>query len=317
MRLSTQVRFLQTSRLTWGVYALLFICFLFLPWIIDGYYIHILILIGVYVLLSSSLDLALGTTGLLQLGHAGFYGIGAYVGAIVSTRIFPNTWLGFWIGLPIVVVVCMIAGLVIGVPTLRLKGHYFGLATLGFGEIVYGILLNWQSVTNGSFGIKSIPSPHIGSIDLGQREYFYYLIWIVVALILWILYALRKSRFGYMWRAVREDEVAAGTMGIHVFKQKVIVLMISAGIAGIAGSFFAHYISYISPDNFTLDESILVLSMVIIGGKDSLRGVLLGSFLLVVLPEILRPVAQYRMLIYGFILAVMILYRPEGIVGKK
>lgn len=307
----------QTARIAPIGYAAGIILLLVLPWVVNNYVVHILTLVGIYVILAASLDLVLGTTGILQLGHAGFYGLGAYTGAIISTRLFPDQWLGFWIGLPIVVLVCMAAGFIVGAPTLRLKGHYFGLATLGFGEIIYGILLNWESVTGGSFGIKSIPSPQIGSFDLGQREFSFYLIWFSVASAMWMVYLLRKSRFGRFWRAVREDEIVASTMGISVYNQKIAALMISAGIAGVAGSLFAHYVSYISPMNFTLDESILILSMVIVGGRDRLPGVVLGSFLLVLLPEILRPVAEYRLLIYGLILAVMIIYRPEGIIGKR
>jgi branched-chain amino acid transport system permease protein len=298
-------------------YVLCILLFLSFPWIVNGYYVHMLILLGIYLMLTTSLDLSLGTTGILQLGHAGFFGLGAYTGALISTKLLPDAWFAFWLGLPFVLLITLLAGLLIGIPTLRLKGHYFGLATLAFGEIIYGVLLNWEPVTEGSFGVKAIPSPHIGNFDLGPGQFSFYLIWVFTLVTIWILYALRKSRFGRFWRAIREDEIAASTMGINTFKQKLYSLAISAGIAGIAGTLFAHYVSFISPTNFTLDESILLISMVIVGGKDKLRGVFLGTALLVILPEILRPIAEYRLLIYGFILAIMIIYRPEGIVGKR
>lgn len=293
------------------------ILFLAPPWVINNaYYVHVLNMIGIYFILTVSLDLVLGTTGLLQLGHAGFYGFGAYVGALISTVLLPNTWAGFWIGLPVVILLTMAVGFLVGVPTLRLRGIYFALATLAFGEIMRELFLNWQSVTNGPFGMRAIPSPHIASRDLGGPTGSYYLIYVFCILTVWVVYSLRKSRFGRFWRAIREDETGASTMGINIFSMKIWALMISAGIAGAAGSLFAHYISYINPSNFTMDDSILILSMAIIGGRDKLMGAFIGSAALIMMPEMLRSVAEYRLLIYGIIVTIMIVFRPEGVMGK-
>lgn len=283
----------------------------------DGYTLHLLNVVGIYVILSVSLNVSVGMAGLLHLGHASFYGIGAYVGAIASTRILPGSGAGFWIGFPLVIVVGLMGGALLGAPSLRLKGHYFAIATLGFGEITRSLMLNLVSITNGPFGIKAIPSPKIGSLDLGPRERFYYLTLVIVALTLVTVGNLQRGRFGRFWESVREDEIVAQVMGVNVYAAKLSALMISSALAGIAGWLYAHYVSYINPSNFSMDESILILCMVVLGGRGRLWGPVAGTALLVLIPEILRPVAEFRLLMYGIALAALMAYRPEGLVNTR
>ena len=281
------------------------------------YYVHVFNIIGIYIMLALSLDLLLGTVGLMQLGHAGFYGFGAYFGAILSTKVFMESDLGFWLGLPIVLIATMFIGFLVGAPSLRLKGIYFALLTLGFGEIMRSILLNFTELTNGPFGIKAIPSPEVFGVSLSNQRLSYYLILSFVILFNVVINALRKSKYGRYWRAIREDEIVASTTGINTFNYKIIALMISAGMAGVTGSIFAHYVSYINPSNFIMDESILILTMVMVGGRDKLLGAIVGAASLIILPEVLRFMSSYRLLIYGIGLIGMIIFKPEGLMGDK
>jgi branched-chain amino acid transport system permease protein len=281
----------------------------------DGYVIHLLNVLGIYVILSSGLNISVGLAGLLHLGYAGFYGLGAYCGAIISTRVVPGSWLGFWAGLPAAVAIGMLAGALVGAPSLRLRGHYFAIATLGFGEIVRSLMLNLTGLTQGPFGIKAIPSPKLLALDLGQGPRFYYLVAAFASLALYGIWNLQYGRFGRFWRAVREDETVAQVMGVDVFAAKMWALMISSALAAVAGWLYAHYVSYINPSNFTLDESILVLCMVILGGRGTFWGPIIGSALLVLFPELLRPIAELRLLVYGAALVVLMAVRPEGVVG--
>ncbi|NPV69833.1 MAG: branched-chain amino acid ABC transporter permease [Firmicutes bacterium] len=300
------------------VLAGLWVVAMLTPFVVrDGYVIHLLNVLGIYVILSAGLNISVGLAGLLHLGHAGFYGLGAYAGAITSTRVIPGSWLGFWAGLPVAVVLGMLAGAVLGAPSLRLRGHYFAIATLGFGEIMRSLMLNLVEITQGPFGIKAIPSPRLGSFDLGSGARFYCLVFAVVTLVLLGLWNLQHGRFGRFWQAVREDEVVAQVMGVNVFAAKMWALMISSGLAAVAGWLYAHYVSYINPSNFSLDESILVLCMVILGGRGTFWGPVIGSALLVLFPELLRPIAELRLLVYGVALVVLMAVRPEGVVGTK
>lgn len=288
------------------------------PWVIrDAYIIHLLILVGIYILLASSLNVSVGMAGLLNLGHAAFYGIGAYTGAILSTRGVGDRPVPFWLGLIIAFVLTGLGGAALGVPSLRLRGHYFAIASLGFGEIARSLMLNMVSITNGPFGIKAIPSPKIGPLSFSGREMYYYLVLAVVVGSLLAVRNLLGSRFGWFLSAVREDEIVASALGVDVFKTKILALAVSSSFAGVAGCLYAHYVSYISPSNFTLDESILVLCMVVLGGRGTFWGPILGAGLLTVIPELLRGIAQYRLLVYGIALALLMAYRPEGVIGRK
>ena len=288
-----------------------------LPLVIrNNYVLHICNMIGIYIMLSSSLDIVLGTVGMTQLGHIGFFGIGAYVGAILTTRIMQGYDLSFWVSIVLAFLIAMLMGLLVGLVTLRLSGIFFALCTLGFAEIMRSLFLNMTSITNGPYGIKAISDPVLFGYKISSKHAYFYLIFAFVAITIWVIVSLRKSKYGRFWRAVREDEIVTAALGINVFRMKLLALLISSGLCGMAGTIFAHYIHYIAPTNFILDESILVLSMAIVGGRDNILGSIFGAAVLVALPECLRFLADYRMLIYGVGLIIIIIFRPEGVFGK-
>lgn len=281
----------------------------FLPMVIrNNYILHILILLGVYLVLGMSLNIVTGVTGELDLGHAAFFGIGAYVSSLFTQNIFNS----FWVGLLLAGLVSLIFGLILGIPSLRIRGDYLAIVTLGFNEIIRYILLNWQDVTNGPMGIRGIPTPEIFGFTLNTKQFLFYLVQIIVIVTFVVMYRITNSRFGRTLVAIRENEIAATSLGINTGYYKIWAFAITAAFAGVAGSFFGHYMNFINPNNFTSNESILILCMVVIGGKGSIIGSVVGVAILFLLPEMLRPIASYRMLIYGILLVVMMIYKPSG-----
>lgn len=287
--------------------------FLVLPLFLNNYYIDILSLAGLYALLAVGLNITVGYAGLLDLGYAAFYGIGAYVYALLSTGI----GLSFWLGLPLGGAIAAAFGVILGMITLRLRGDYLAIVTLGFVQIVYLVFNNWDSVTSGPNGILSIGQPELPGFVLRQPIHFYYLVLALLLVTVLAIYRLTHSQIGRAWIAIREDELAAAAMGINTTQMKVLAFALGAGIAGVAGVFFAAKYTFVSPESFTFLESVRVLSMVVLGGMGSLPGAILGAFLLTVLPELLRGLASYRMLIFGAALVVMMIFRPQGLLGKR
>lgn len=287
--------------------------FLILPLFLNNYYIDILSLAGLYALLAVGLNITVGSAGLLDLGYAGFYGIGAYVYGLLSTGI----GLSFWLGLPLGGLIAAAFGVVLGMITLRLRGDYLAIVTLGFVQIIYLVFNNWDSVTNGPNGILNIGRPELPGFVLRQPIHFYYLVLALLLLTVLAIYRLSHSQIGRAWIAIREDELAASAMGINTTQMKILAFALGAGIAGVAGVFFAAKYTFVSPESFTFLESVRVLSMVVLGGMGSLPGAILGAFLLTVLPELLRGLASYRMLIFGAALVVMMIFRPQGLLGKR
>lgn len=288
---------------------LLLICILLLPLVIrNNYILHIFILLGIYLILGLSLNVITGVAGELDLGHAAFFGIGAYVSSLFTQKIFHS----FWLGLLFAALASLLFGLLLGIPSLRIRGDYLAIVTLGFNEIVRYVLLNWQSLTNGPMGIHGIKAPTIMGYAMNTKQMLFYLAYLLVVITYIAMNRLSRSRFGRALVAIRENEIAASSLGIDTGYYKVWAFAITAFFAGIAGSFFAHYMSFISPMNFTSNESILILCMVVLGGKGSLAGSVLGVSILLLLPEMLRSVEMYRMLIYGFFLIFMMIYRPNG-----
>lgn len=287
--------------------------FLVLPLFLNNYYIDILSLAGLYALLAVGLNITVGYAGLLDLGYAAFYGIGAYVYALLSTGI----GLSFWLGLPLGGAIAAAFGVILGMITLRLRGDYLAIVTLGFVQIVYLVFNNWDSVTSGPNGILSIGRPELPGFVLRQPIHFYYLVLALLLVTVLAIYRLTHSQIGRAWIAIREDELAAAAMGINTTQMKVLAFALGAGIAGVAGVFFAAKYTFVSPESFTFLESVRVLSMVVLGGMGSLPGAILGAFLLTVLPELLRGLASYRMLIFGAALVVMMIFRPQGLLGKR
>jgi branched-chain amino acid transport system permease protein len=297
------------------VYPILAVLILGLPYISSSQYIlRIVIMIGVYTILSLSLGLVTGYAGQVSLGHAAFYAIGAYVSALVSIKFGLN----FFISAPIAAITTAICGLLLGLPTLRLSGTYLAITTLGFCEVVRMVLLNWEKVTNGPLGISKIPKPSFFGIDLTISNHgLYYLMLSFLALTTVSMIAIVRSKMGRALMAIREDEMAATMMGIKTTGYKVIAFVISAFFSGLAGAFYAHMIRFIDPNTFTFDTSIMILSSVILGGMGTIGGMFLGSSLLVSFPEFLRFLQEYRFVVYGVVLVVMMRYRPQGILGGQ
>jgi branched-chain amino acid transport system permease protein len=304
----------------------------------DPYWIYVATLAGIYVCLALGLNIVVGLAGLLDLGYVAFYAIGAYSSALISVT-FPEYWWALWLWVPCSVLLAGGLGVLLGFPTLRLRGDYLSIVTLGFGEIIRIILGNWDSVTNGPKGLSGIPSPRLGSYSLDQgvpvldflgpliwdqqvavwgKEVNYYLLTVAYALFIALVASrLDTSRLGRAWRAIREDELAARSMGVDTTRVKLLAFGIGASFAGIAGLLFAHIQGFIDPMSFIFMESAIILCMVVLGGTGSLRGVVVGAVLLAVLPEKLRDFQDYRMLVFGMVLVVMMILRPEGLLPPK
>ncbi|MFZ5987620.1 MAG: branched-chain amino acid ABC transporter permease [Bacillota bacterium] len=297
------------------VYPLLAVLILSLPHIGTSQYIlRIIIMIGVYSILSLSLGLVTGYAGQVSLGHAAFYAIGAYVSALLGAKLGLN----FFITAPIAAVAAAVCGLLLGLPTLRLSGTYLAITTLGFCEVVRMVLLNWEAVTNGPLGVSRIPKPSFFGIDLTiSNSGLYYLMLVFLVLTTCAIASIVRSKMGRALMAIREDELAATMMGIKTTVYKVAAFVLSAFFSGLAGAFYAHMIRFIDPNTFTFDTSIMILSIVILGGMGTIEGMFLGSAVLVSFPEVLRFLQEYRFVVYGAVLVIMMRFRPQGILGGQ
>jgi branched-chain amino acid transport system permease protein len=285
---------------------------------ISAYLIHLLILICIYLILAISLQLSVGFTGLLNLGHIAFYAIGAYTSALLALNGFP-----FWLCFLSAGILAMIFGFLLSLPTNKLKGDYLALATMGFSFVVYAVLLNWTSLTRGPLGLPGIPKPKIFGISFSDNFSFLILVVIIALLSYLIIKRITISPFGKVLEAIRDNEVVVRVLGKNSFKMKSLALMISSFFAGIAGSLYAHYITFIDPSSFTLLQLIPVLSIVIIGGLASLEGTVLATIILVLLPEPLRfigfpssIVGPARQILYALLLLLILIYKPKGFYGR-
>lgn len=283
------------------------------------YLLHVLILIGIYTILSVSLNLIAGYTGLLSMAHAAFYGVGAYVAALMALNLHSP----FLVNLLCAVAMCGLLGALVGIPSLRIRDDYFVIATFAFQVITFSVLNNWVSLTSGPMGLPGIPRPTIFGLTISSHIDFLLLIGFFCALTLWISHRIVESPFGRVLKAIREDEVFAQAAGKNVAAHKVLVFVIGAGMAAVAGVIYAYYISFIDPTSFTVTESIFIICIVIIGGAGSLWGPVVGAVILVVLPEFLRFIglpssvaANLRQIIYGGLLIGFMMWRPKGILGK-
>lgn len=283
------------------------------------YVLHILIIVGIYAMLSTSLNLIAGHTGMLSIGHAAFYGIGAYTAALMALKFHTP----FALNMLCAVVLSCLLGALVGVPAIRIRGDYFVIATFAFQVIAFGVLNNWVSLTGGPMGLPGIPKPAVFGVTISSHLGFFVLVGLVCALTLWVAWRITCSPFGRVMKAIREDEVFAQAAGKSVAKYKVLVFVIGAGMAAAAGVMYAYHISFIDPTSFTVMESIFVLSIVIIGGAGSLWGPVLGAAALVILPELLRFIglpsllaANIRQILYGGLLVVLMMWRPRGLLGE-
>ena len=284
-----------------------------LPFYGHDYLIDIAVLSGIYIILAQGLNIVVGFTGLLNLGFVAFYAIGAYSYALLNTKL----GMGFWASLPLSVMLVTLSGFILAIPALRLRGDYLAIVTLGFGEIVRLVLNNWDSFTKGPNGIGGIEPPHIFGMQISKLGHFYYFIIIFVLLAVFIIRRVSASRIGRAWIAIREDEIASSSIGINTTAYKLYSFAFGAFWAGLAGVLFAAKMQFVSPESFTFMESVLILCMVILGGLGSIPGVILGAIILVMLPEMLREVQLYRMLALGSGLVMLMIFRPQGLMGGK
>jgi len=279
----------------------------------QSYTMGVMCRILMYVLLAGSLNVINGYSGQFNIGHAGFYCIGAYCEAILATRL----GLSFWIALPLAGLAAMIVGFIVALPTLRLRGTYLAIVTLGASEIIRLVALNWEGLTGGPDGIKGIPAPMLGGFKISRSGDYYYIFLALAALFFFVTARVIGSRVGRAWLSIREDESAARSLGVETSRYKAANFMYGAFWAGIAGAAFAPYFKYISSDMFSLDEGFNILSMVIIGGQGTLVGPVVGAVIVNFLTEVLRPVSQYRLVAYAILIIVMMWVRPQGLVGAS
>lgn len=287
-----------------------------------SFFLLILIYTGIYALMALGQNLITGYTGMLSLCQAGFFAIGSYATAILTTR---YGW-SFWGTLPVAAILSALFGILIGLPTLRLKGDYLAIATLGFGEIVRNVLNNWDSLTGGPMGIQRIPMVKLFGFTINPYKKIAFLIMVIIFVLItyYLFERLGRSRMGRALQAIRDDEIAADAMGINITKYKVWAFAIGASVAGIAGSLQTVYSLSVTPGSYTFMVSVLVLCMVVLGGMGNFAAVILGAFIiqlisyfpqLVGLSGVIPP--QFKQILFGAILVVMMIWRPQGIIGKR
>lgn len=307
-----------------AIFALVVVAY---PFALGMYHTNIMITALIYVLLALGLNIVVGWGGLLNLGYAAFFAVGAYTYGFLWKFVGPQFvsagidtgWL-FWIALPSAGIIATVFGILLSLPVLRLRGDYLAIITLAFGEIVRMILQNAGNITGGATGISLIPRPWLFGFKLTPKPaatVIYYIAIVLVILTVFVVKRLEDSRVGRALEAMREDEIACQAMGINLVRNKLVTFALGAFWAGIAGVLLAAQTTYINPDSFTLWESVMVLMAVVIGGQGSIPGTIVGAMLLKLLPEYFRPLAQYRMLIYGIAMIVIIIFKPDGLVPRK
>ena len=318
------------TRLRWIVPLVILAAVIF-PFFASKYLLTVIILGLIYVLLGLGLNIVVGLAGLLDLGYVAFYAIGAYGLALG----YQYLGLGFWTVLPLAALTAALAGALLGFPVLRMHGDYLAIVTLGFGEIIRLILNNWLSFTGGPNGMP-VPSPTFFGLEFGRRAkeggtpiheflgidynqnfkflFIYVVLFLVVLLVLYIKHRLTRMPVGRAWEALREDEIACRAMGLNHVLVKLSAFMLGASTAGLAGVFFASYQGFVNPSSFTFFESALILAIVVLGGMGSTVGVVIAAFVLTVAPELLRSFADYRVLLFGILMVLMMIWRPRGLI---
>ncbi len=305
-------KFAAEHKLVFGI--VIAVLLVLAPFILGSpYLVRVAIMICIFVILSSSLNLIIGFTGMFSLAHAAFYGLGAYCSALLAT----NFGLPFLVTLPIAGIFAGLLGAFVGLATLRLRETFLVFGTLAFGEIVRIVIMNWNSVTRGPMGVPGIPFPKIFGLEFSNYTLYYYLVLVFAAVIVFLIYRMYNSRIGRAFIALREDETGASSMGVFVFGYKVWAFTLGCFFAGIAGALYAHFVRYISADQFGVNESFAILTMVALGGTGSIIGPIVGAVILMVFPELFRFLEEYRMVLYGLILISIMMFKPEGIAGFK
>ena len=288
-----------------------------LPLVLSQSYVqHILVASVINAILAVSLGVVIGFLGELSLGHGAFFGIGAYTSALLA----KNLGLPLVASLPLGVVGALCAGVLVGIPALRLSGHYFAIATLGFQGIVILLITNLVELTRGPMGLSGIPSPGplpVVGIAMNGKAAYYYLALLVLVAVVALTANLMRSKFGLAFVAIREDPLLAASVGVRTRRYRLLAFAFSAAGAGAAGGLYAHYALFISPDSFNLGESVYLVTMVLIGGMGTIAGPILGAVLLTLLPELLRIAGQLQFVLYGLIAMIVVIYMPKGIAGVR
>jgi branched-chain amino acid transport system permease protein len=275
----------------------------------NPYTLQLLTIVGIHTILALGLNMLMGYAGQISLGHAAFYGLGAYTTAVLTVH-----W--HWpplLALPAALALTALVAFLVGLPTLKLTGYYLGMGTLGFGMIVFIFLREWSAVTGGASGLVGIPPLSLGSVSITPGRDYFYIVWGTVIILFMVCERLIGSRVGRALRAIHDSEKAASAMGVNTSRIKVSIFVLSAVFAGMAGFLYAHLISFISPSSFDFMMSIRLVTMVVIGGMASIWGSLLGAFLLTLLPEWLHVFSDYEVIIYGLILMVVMIFLPQGL----
>jgi branched-chain amino acid transport system permease protein len=273
------------------------------------FYFQLITIIGINTLLALALNMLLGYAGQISLGHAAFYGIGAYTSGILTASYGFNPWMA----LPCALMLAIVIAVVVGFPTLKLTGYYLGMGTLGFGMIVHIVFREWSSVTGGASGFMGIPPLEIGPVSFFEPRNYFFLVWFVVLLSFILCKRLINSRTGRALKAIHDSENAAKAVGINTRNLKLKIFVFSAALSALAGFLYAHMISFISPESFSFLVSVKIVTMVVIGGMASIWGSLLGASLLTMLPEWLHAFSDFEMVVYGLILMVVMIITPQGL----
>jgi branched-chain amino acid transport system permease protein len=284
------------------------------PWIVSTYQVNIMVLALIFVVLGLGLNITVGLAGLLDLGYVAFFAVGAYTYALLN-KAFD---LGFWICLPLGGLMGMFFGILLGFPILRLRGDYLAIVTLGFGSIAKIVIENWDTVLYGAAGVAGIDRPGLFGIEMtldAVTTYTYYLMLAMVGATIFVTRRLKDSRIGRAWMALREDETACVAMGIDMARTKLSAYALGAFWAGLVGVIFAARNTYINPNSFTFLESAIVLSIVVLGGMGSILGVIIAALVLILMPEYLRAFSEYRMLVFGAVMTLIMIFRPHGLIA--
>ena len=308
-------RLLEDPKLNRPALCVVVLLALLMPWFSEMYQVTIWVFALIYVVLGLGLNITVGLAGLLDLGYVAFFGVGAYTYAILNTRF----GLDFWLCLPIGGLTGALVGVILGFPILRLRGDYLAIVTLGFGSIAKIVYENWEGVFNGAKGIEKISRPGFFGIQMdidAATTFTYYLMLIMVVFTIFVTNRLKDSRIGRAWMALREDEIACVAMGVDMARTKLSAYALGAFWAGLVGVIFASQTTYINPASFDFMLSAIVLSMVVLGGMGSIVGVVIAALVLNLLPEYLRAFEDYRMLVFGAVMVIMMLFRPQGLVSN-
>jgi len=293
--------------------ALTAVALLTLPlWLGSAYHLHVVIMAGIFTILALSLNLLLGYTGQLSLGHAAFFGIGAYTAALLALRL---EW-PFWLGLPAAAALAGVAGWAIGRLALKVRGAYFVLVTISFAGVISLVSVNWMELTNGPLGLPGVPAPTLAGVSFRTKSAYYYLVLAAAAGSYLVCHRLVSSRLGRAFLALRENESLAESVGVDPTRTLVLAAVVSAALAGVAGGLYAHYTRFVSPEVFLFSYTVTMVIMVVAGGKGTLAGPVVGAVLFTVLPEALREAMawQWQMLAYGVLLVLLVFFLPRGIV---